>query len=398
MTGDPDFSDPVFCTREELEAEEERTLAPYAIPSGASEGRVHPETRDVFRTEFQRDRDRVIHSTAFRRLIGKTQVFVSDAGDHYRTRLTHSIEVSQIARSVARSLRLNQDLVEAVALAHDLGHAPFGHSGGEALDELMRDAGGFEHNYQSLRIVERLESKYPGFDGLNLAYEVRESILKHKRPFRHPIYAPYRPEHGPLLEADVVDVADGIAYNSHDLDDGLRAGLLEAEELEATGLWRAVKDRVLSRFPKLEGRELVKKIVPGVIDFLVKDLVKSTAARLAAEGVATRDDVRKATRPLVGFSDEVARLEAELKAFLYERFYTHHKVARMRHRSKVFLRALFGAYVENPKLMPPRYRALAETDGLHRAVADYVSGMTDGYAQTEYRRLFDPGSRSYEAP
>ncbi len=396
MATDADFLDPVFCTREELEAEEERTLAPYAMPSGKSEGRLHPESRDVFRTEFQRDRDRVIHSTAFRRLIGKTQVFVSDTGDHYRTRLTHSIEVSQIARSVARSLRLNQDLVEAVALAHDLGHAPFGHAGGEALDHLTRADGGFEHNYQSLRIVERLEIRYPGFHGLNLTFEVRESILKHKRPFEHPVYAPYRPNEGPLLEADVVDLADGIAYNSHDLDDGLRSGILKVEDLESVRLWRDVKSRVIDRFPGIAGRELIQKIVPGVIDFLVKDLVKSTAGKLRAAGVRSRADVRAATRPLVGFSDDVAAAEAELKAFLYERFYTHYKVARMRHRSKVFLTALFDAYVGNPRLLPNGFRRLAEEDGLPRAVVDYLAGMTDGYAQAEYRRLFDPGSRTFE--
>jgi dGTPase len=396
MATDADFADPVFCTREELEAEEERTLSPFAMPSGRSAGRAHPEAQDVFRTEFQRDRDRVIHSTAFRRLIGKTQVFVSDTGDHYRTRLTHSIEVSQIARSVARSLRLNQDLAEAVALAHDLGHAPFGHAGGEALDRLMKDHGGFEHNYQSLRIVERLEIRYPGFVGLNLSFEVRESILKHKRPFEHPVYRPYRPEDGPLLEADVVDVSDSIAYNSHDLDDGLTSGILKIEDLDRVRLWREVRERVLARFPGLGGRELVRKIVPGVIDFLVKDLVKSTALRLRAADVRTRADVRAARTPLVGFSPEVASAEAELKAFLYERFYTHYKVARMRHRSAVFLSALFEAYVGNPRLLPDGFRRLAEEDGLHRAVADYLAGMTDGYAQAEYRRLFDPGPRTFE--
>ena len=396
MAPDAEFVDPVFCTREELEEEERRTLAPYAMPSGASAGRARPETRDVFRTEFQRDRDRVIHSTAFRRLIGKTQVFVSDSGDHYRTRLTHSIEVSQIARSVARSLRLNQDLKEAVALAHDLGHAPFGHSGGETLDELMRDHGGFEHNYQSLRIVERLEIKYPGFPGLNLTYEVRESILKHKRPFEDPVYAPYRPEDAPLLEADVVDVADGIAYNSHDLDDGLRAGILRSEDLERVEIWRRAKEVALARFPGLSGGDLIRKIVPGVIDLLVKDLVKSTAARLAANGVRDRVAVRRAERPTVGFSDEIARAEAELKAHLYERFYTHYKVVRMRHRSSVFLRALFEAYVADPRLLPPGFRRLADEDGLHRAVADYLAGMTDGYATRQYRRLFDPSPRAFD--
>lgn len=376
--------------RVRLEADERRSLAPWGMPSADSEGRRIHEERDPFRTEFQRDRDRVIHTTAFRRLIGKTQVFVSSTGDHFRTRLTHSLEVSQVARSVARSLGANPELTEAVALAHDLGHAPFGHPGGDVLDELMAAHGGFEHNHQSLRILDVLEQRYPDFDGLNLTYEVRECIVKHKRPFEGPAYAPYRPEEAPLLEAQIVDMADGIAYNSHDLDDGIHAGILDPEGLKDTKLWSDVRASVLDRWPSLAGRDLVRRIVAGVIDHLVKDLVRTTAANLEAQGIRNLSDVRRASVPLVTLSPAVARAEAELKAYLFEHFYTHHRVARMRHRARVFVSALFEAYVKTPILLPTRFRDLAATDGIHRAVADYISGMTDAYASEQYAKLFRP--------
>ena len=377
-------------SRRDLEDAERSALAPYGMKSGDSRGRRHPERDDDLRTQFQRDRDRIIHSTAFRRLIGKTQVFVSETGDHYRTRLTHSLEVSQIARSIARSLGLNQDLTEAVALAHDLGHAPFGHSGGDVLDELMKEHGGFEHNRQSLRILDYLEIQYPDFHGLNLTYEVRESILKHRRPFEGPDYADYRPDEGPLLEAQLVDVADGIAYNSHDLDDGIRSGILDPAALESVPLLALIREDVLARHPRLDGRALVQKVVAGVIDFLVRDLLQSTARRLEERGIRTVEDARKARPDVVALSTEVSKGEAGLRRFLYENFYTHEKVASMRHRSKVFLAALFQAFVNDSRLLPQRFRDLAKSDGIQRAAADYIAGMTDGYAQRIYRRLFDP--------
>jgi dGTPase len=377
-------------TRKDLEEAERSALAPYGMKSGDSRGRRHAEAPDEYRTEFQRDRDRIIHSTAFRRLIGKTQVFVSDTGDHYRTRLTHSLEVSQIARSIARSLGLNQDLTEAVALAHDLGHAPFGHSGGDALDELMKDHGGFEHNRQSLRILDYLEMQYPGVRGLNLTYEVKESILKHRRPFEGPAYADYHPGESPLLEAQLVDVADGIAYNSHDLDDGIRSGILDPAELDGVVLLADVKKEVLVRHPGLEGKALVQKIVAGVINFLVRDLLRSTAQRLQDLGIRSVEDVRRTRPVLVALSPEVLKAEAGLRRWLFENFYTHERVSGMRHRSKVFLAALFEAFVNEPQLLPQRFRELAKADGIHRAAADYIAGMTDGYAQRIYRRLFDP--------
>lgn len=384
-------------SREARLALEECILAPWAFRESASRGRREREDPDPFRTDLQRDRDRIVHSAAFRRLNGKTQVFVADTGDHFRTRLTHSLEVAQISRSIARTLRLNEDLVETLALAHDLGHPPFGHSGGDVLDSLMQGNGGFEHNRQSLRIVDRLEARYPGFDGLNLLFEVRESILKHARPFEGPDFAAYDPHRGPLLEAQVVDLADGIAYMSADLDDGLRSGLLDEEEaLAEVGLWRRARDGALGRYPGISGRMLRLKMVAELISILVRDAVRATAESLSREGVRDVAHVRTATVPLVAFSDGIRDLEYELRSFLYERFYTHYKVGRMRHRASVMITGLFRAYEANPDLMPPRFRDLARRDGLERTIADYISGMTDRYAQKEYALLFQPGRGSLD--
>jgi len=384
-------------SRDEVLAQEDARLAAYACGGSSSRGRRIEEPADPLRTDFQRDRDRIIHSTAFRRLNGKTQVFVSDTGDHYRTRLTHSLEVSQIARAISRSLRLNEDLTEALALAHDLGHTPFGHSGGDVLDELMKDHGGFEHNRQSLRIVDELEIKYPDYRGLNLTYEVRESIIKHKRPFAGPDYAEYRPDEGPCLEAQVVDLADGIAYLSADLDDGLLSAILQRDELDQeVALWKLAKEDALARYPETTGRLLELKVVARLISLLVRDLCSSTARRLSDLGIKSLADVRAQPRPIVAFSDEVMTGEGELRGFLYNRFYTHYKVCRMRNRALVMIRGLVHAYVSGPELMPPRFQRLAEKEGLHRAVADYVSGMTDRYAQKEYGLLFQPGEGSLD--
>lgn len=386
-----------IASREEVLADQDSRLAPYAGRESVSRGRARPESPDPLRTDYQRDRDRIVHSTAFRRLIGKTQVFVSDTGDHYRVRLTHSLEVAQIATAIARSLRLNATLAEVLALAHDLGHAPFGHSGGDILDGLMKDHGGFEHNLQAVRVVDLLELKYPEFEGLNLTYEVRESILKHHRPFEGPAYAPFHPEEGPLLEADIVDQADGIAYNSADLDDGLRSGLLSIGEVRELKIWQEAEANARSRHPDLgDGRMLRHKVVGELIALYVRDLIRSTAARLDAENIRTLADVRAAEEPLVGFSDELKRMDHQLRGFLYERFYTHYKVSRMRHRARVVIEGLFEALMGNPGLMPPRYQELAEREGRERTVADYISGMTDGYAQKEYGLLFQPGSGSLD--
>ena len=376
--------------REVFEAAEEKRLAPYAMRSSKSLGRRHAEPEDPWRNVFQRDRDRIIHCGAFRRMDQKTQVFVSRFGDNYRTRLTHSLEVSQVARAVSRALGLNEDLTEAVALAHDLGHAPFGHSGCDVLDELMRDLGGFDQNQQSLRVVDALEVRYPGFRGLNLSFEVRESIAKHNRPFEGPFFLEFRPEWGPLLEAQVVDSCDGIAYNSHDLDDGLASGILTREMVESVELWRIVDARVSARWPGIDGKMRVLKGVSEVINFLVHDLIATTGRRLAELGIETVDDVRGLSASVVGFSPEVERQEGELRKFLYENFYMHYTVHRMRHRARIFIEGLFREFTRNPKLLPPRFQRAVQSDGLERTVADYIAGMTDSYAQREYQRLFNP--------
>ena len=392
-----DDTNGLVLSRKQVLEQEDLNLAGYACRSSATRGRRVSAPPDPRRTDFQRDRARIIHSTAFRRLNGKTQVFVADTGDHYRTRLTHSLEVSQIARAVSRSLRLNEDLTEALALAHDLGHTPYGHSGGDVLDELMAEHGGFEHNRQSLRILDILEIKYPGFEGLNLSYEVRESIIKHKRPFEGPDYETYRPQDGPCLEAQVVDVADGIAYLSADLDDGLRSGILTSEALDRdVRLWGRARDGALARYPGIQGRMLELKVVAQLISLLVRDLCESTVRRIAEREVTTLVDVRAAQEPIVANSAEVSAEEYELRGFLYEHFYTHYKVCRMRNRARVMITGLFRAYCAGKELMPPRFQSLSERDGLERAVADYVSGMTDRYAQKEYGLLFQPGEGSLD--
>ncbi len=397
MDSSREFVDhPPLLTREDFEAEEVRRLSPLATLAKDSAGRRHAEPEDSVRTAFQRDRDRVVHSTAFRRLIGKTQVFVSDTGDHYRVRLTHSLEVAQIARAITRCLRLNEDLSEALALAHDLGHAPFGHVGGDVLDELMKGFGGFEHNLQGLRILERIEVKYPSFDGLNPSFEVREAIVKHKRPLALPLAAEYRAADGPCLEAQVVDHADGIAYNSHDLDDGLRSGILQSGEVERLEIWQLASDQTKRRYPNLDAAGLRSRIVSALIDLQVKDLVSATAARLSKHGIRTRADVLRFPEDLVGFGPLVAGPERELRRFLFQRFYTHYKVHRMRNRAREILVRLFQAFVREPALLPPRFRRLADEDGKERAVADYIAGMTDRYAQKEYGLLFLPSSGSLD--
>lgn len=394
MSGDE--SKVPWCAREELEAREEATLLPFACLAQGSRGRRIVEPPDALRTEFQRDRDRILHCTAFRRLIGKTQVFLSDAGDHYRTRLTHSLEVSQIARSLARALRVNEDLCEALALAHDLGHAPFGHVGGDVLQELMQHHGGFEHNRQSLRIVEKLELRNPDCEGLNLCWEVRESILKHKRPFSGPLFDEYSPAESPFLEAQITDFADGIAYNSHDVDDAIRSGLVTAEEFTETALWRRAVRHAEARSPGAAGRVLEHKAVASLITLQVTDLIAATTAELKSRGIGTLQDLRRQSTDVVRFSEELGAEEVELRKFLHKRFYTHYKICRMRSRARVIITGLFGTLRENARLLPPRFQRIATEEGVERAIADYISGMTDRYAQKEYALLLQPGSASLD--
>ncbi len=379
--------------REDIEAREEAQFAPYAARSARTRGRAHEEPEDPYRTCYQRDRDRIIHSTAFRRLEYKTQVFVNHEGDYYRTRLTHTIEVLQIARSIARCLRLNEDLVETVALAHDIGHTPFGHSGEEALHELMREHGGFEHNRQGLRVVDLLENRYPGFRGLNLSYEVRESILKHKTQYDNPEPGKFEPEAMPLLEAQVVDAADSIAYDNHDLDDALKAGLITMEDLAGVGLWREAKGKARKMFGKLDPLHTRTQSIRFLINREVTDLLDTSAGELAADKVVSVDAVRAADKAFIRFSPELEKKKRELQDFLMERVYKHYRVVRMTAKARRFIEDLFGAYTGNPDQLPPEHKEWVEEVGLHRGICDYVAGMTDRYAQQEHMKLFNPFER-----
>jgi dGTPase len=365
-------------------------LAPYAINPGNSRGRARREPAPVGRSDFQRDRDRIIHSTAFRRLEYKTQVFVNHEGDLFRTRLTHSLEVAQIARSIARNLRLNEDLVEAISLAHDLGHTPFGHAGQDALHHCMKAHGGFEHNLQSLRVVDLLEQRYAAFDGLNLCFETREGILKHcalkNARMLGDVGERFIKRKRPSLEAQLANVADEIAYNNHDVDDGLRSGLLTLEQLEEVAIFSRHMIEVRREHPKIDPRRLVHETVRRMIGTLVMDLTGESGKNIEANDLRTVDDVRSAL-PLIAFSPAVRREQQELKKFLSVNLYRHHQVARMTNKARRIVHDLFQAFLDEPQLMPPQYHAAATADSA-RTVADYIAGMTDRYAIREYRRLF----------
>lgn len=368
-------------------------LATYAVDETRSRGRAHDEPAPAARGEFQRDRDRIIHSTAFRRLEYKTQVFVNHEGDLFRTRLTHSIEVAQITRSLARAMRLNEDLAEAVALAHDLGHTPFGHAGQTALNECMRPYGGFEHNLQSLRIVDVLEERYASFDGLNLTYETREGILKHcSRANARQLGAlgeRFLNGRQPSMEAQLANLADEIAYNNHDVDDGLRSGLITLDQLRAVSVFASQRELVEQTHPGLSGRRLIHETIRRMINLMALDLIGQTEANIKAHGVQTLDDVHQAPR-LIAYSDALQPDLAELKAFLRENLYHHYQVLRMTDKAKRIIADLFGAFMSDPRLLPPQYQLRAEDD-TPRAIADYIAGMTDRYAMREHRRLFAVG-------
>jgi dGTPase len=380
-------------------------LAPYAAHDDRSRGRRYPEPKPEFRTEYQRDRDRIIHSNAFRRLVYKTQVFVNHEGDLYRTRVTHSIEVAQIARSVARALGVNEALTEAICLAHDLGHTPFGHAGQDALNECMRPYGGFEHNLQSLRVVDELEERYAEFAGLNLTFECREGILKHcsARAARElgELGERFLKRTQPGLEAQIANVADEIAYNNHDVDDGIRAQLVSLEELRATRLFNRQLELVTGAYPGLGERRLIHEVIRRMINYIVVDLIRTSQERLATARPASIDEVRAQAQPLIALG-EVAREEhAELMRFLRERLYRHYKVLRMTTKARRVLTELFEAFLADIHLMPPEHReAAARGETAHgaagraRAVADYIAGMTDRYAILEHRRIFDPAERT----
>ena len=373
-------------TREDWEREERERLAPWAVRSSESRGRVVAEPEHPYRTAFQRDRDRIVHSRAFRRLEYKTQVFVHHEGDHYRNRLTHTLEGAQIARTVARALRLNEELAEAVALAHDLGHPPFGHAGERVLAELLRDDGGFDHNRQTLRVVDLLEERYPDFRGLNLSSETREGILKHGCRWPHPVPVPPR-EAQPSLEAQVADRSDEIAYTNHDLDDGLRSELIRLEQLAELSLWRETHAGVLERMPAAGGAVQVAQTIVALINRLVGDLVESSAARL--EGASLPDVAALRARPdrLLGYSAGLEKSLRELKDFLYRNLYHHPHVVTTNERAGRVLAELWGIYRADPGRLPGQVRARFAEDGEIRAIADYVAGMTDRFALAEHRRL-----------
>jgi dGTPase len=376
-------------------------LAPYAASQVSSLGRLHPEPQPVYRSEFQRDRDRIIHCAAFRRLEYKTQVFVNHEGDLFRTRLTHSVEVAQIGRSIARALNLDEDLTEAIALAHDLGHTPFGHSGQDELNACMRDYGGFEHNLQSLRVVDLLEEKYAAFPGLNLTFETREGILKHCS-LKHAatlgeLGRRFLEKRQPGLEAQIANLADEIAYNNHDVDDGLRSGLITIEELLETQLFAEQHAEVEKIHPHLAPRLRVHEIVRRMINRLVVDLIENSRGLLQASGVASIDEVRAAGRPLIAYSDAIKQHSLELKQFLRQRLYAHYRVRRMTLKAGRIVEALFNAFMQDARLLPPQYQdKIREQDGAGdaavqaRIIADYIAGMTDRYAIREHQRLFDP--------
>jgi dGTPase len=369
-----------------MEADEAHVLAPYAQKSGESRGREHPQPRHPFRTEFQRDRARVIHSRAFRRLEYKTQVFLNGTGDHLRTRLTHSIEVASISRTIARALSLNEDLAEAIALAHDLGHSPFGHSGEEMLDECMREHGGFDHNKQSQRVVELLETPYPAFPGLNLTFEVREGLRKHDEFYDSPIpgEAKYK---CPSLEAQIADLADEITYYSHDLDDAVDFEILKTDQLEEVAVWRWSHEAVSARYPDVHEPDLHKLIIAGIIDTQVRDVVTTSAASIAKGGVRSADEVRRQEVSLIGYSDERRTANQELRRFLYKNVYYHPRVAEVNRVACEMLRNVFDAYVREPDLLGDAATRRIESEGLHRTVCDYIAGMTDRYLMEEYGRL-----------
>lgn len=380
-------------------------LARYAAHDEQTRGRRYEEVPPRFRTEFQRDRDRIIHSTAFRRLVYKTQVFVNHEGDLYRTRLTHSLEVAQIARTIARALRLNETLAEAICLAHDLGHTPFGHAGQDALNNCMKPYGGFEHNLQSLRVVDELEERYAAFPGLNLTFETREGILKHcsvnNARQLGDVGERFLRREQPSLEAQIANLADEIAYNNHDLDDGLRAGLLTMEDLREIPLFRNQYDTVMDEFPEVEGRRLVHEVVRRMINYVVTDLIETSSATIAHAAPADVNAVRKHPASLVRFSEVVGAEHLELKRHLRDHVYRHYRVLRMTNKADTVVTGLFETFFDRIELLPTEHFESARdlesqsgAPGRARAVADYIAGMTDRYAIVEYERLFDPAKRS----
>lgn len=379
--------------RQDIEKLENDYLAPFAVKSGESWGRATTEEEHPYRTRFQRDRDRVIHTSAFRKLEYKTQVFVYHEGDYYRTRLTHSLEVAQITRSICKSLQLNEDLAEAIALAHDLGHPPFGHTGQDVLNELMKDHDGFEHNKQSLRIVKVLEKRYVEFEGLNLTWEVQEGMSKHSKDTDNPLLN----ETGhcyPSLEGQVADFADGIAYNAHDLDDGITSNLINSEQLREVALWQENEKKLEQQYSNLDFELKKYQIVKRIINDLITDFRKTTQENIEQYDIRSVSDVRSCQKRVAGFSKEVAEKNNELKKFLYKNMYRHRRVRHMEFKAERYLTKLFDAYTRIPQLLPESVLANEYQGSLPRRICDYISGMTDRSSIDEYRKLYSPDEKS----
>lgn len=382
----------MYFSRQQLENLEDQRLAPYGMRSKDSRGRAYPEKEPLYRTAFQRDRDRILHTTAFRRLEYKTQVFINSEGDYYRTRLTHTLEVTQIGRSIARALGANEDLVEAICLAHDLGHSPFGHSGEEVLNRLMSDHGGFDHNRQSLRIVTELENRYPDFPGLNLTWETREGMVKHETEYDVSDAADYNPELRGHLEAQIANIADELAYTAHDLDDGLRSGMITPAMLEGITLWEILMESVGGRGRELD--DLTRhRVIRKLIGIEVTDMVNTTDQNLRASGVQSVEDIQKLDYNVASFSEDMRRRNRELKDFLYANLYRHPRVLRMQAKAERVISELFEAYVREPAILPHHIQAQIDRFGLERTICDYIAGMTDRFAIEEHSRLFDPRVR-----
>ena len=378
--------------RLQLEREERKLLASYAAKSADSKGRVYKESEHPYRTAYQRDRDRIIHSSAFRRLEYKTQVFVNHEGDYYRTRLTHSLEASQIARVIASALRLNADLVETITLAHDLGHTPFGHAGEDELEGLMKDHGGFDHNLQSLRIVDFLEENYPSFRGLNLTYESRVGLFKHPElalEAERRGMGKFEKFRSPILESQVVDIADEIAYDNHDIDDGLASGLITEAELDKIGLWRQAKKIA---HPSASTKPQIRRyqVIRTLINLEVTDLLRRSQTNIQKSGIRTPKDAMVLEKFTISFSAGLWKQREELRQFLKNRLYRHYRVVRMTDKARRFIRALFEVYLSRPEQLPPGSQKRLKTEGPHRVICDYIAGMTDRYAQDEYKKFFEP--------
>jgi len=381
-------------TRQDIEKREVKLLAPYAMCSKDTKGRKYPETEPKYRSVYQRDRDRIVHATAFRRLEYKTQVFVNHEGDYYRTRLTHTLEVSQIARSIARQLALNEDLVEAIALSHDIGHPPFGHAGEDTLSVLMKDKGSFDHNLQGLRVVDELEQRYPDFPGLNLTWEVREGINKHTTMFdKSERLAELEPETSPTLETQVVDISDEIGYDNHDIDDGLKSGLIDEKELSKIDLWKEAAFNIKKKRLNISDKIRKYQIIRSLIDRQIKDLVAMSEKNIVNAGIKKLSDVKAHEGKLISFSKNMQDKRAELRQLLTENLYKNFRVVRMSGKARRFITDLFNAYLDKPEQLPPSDQKNIEKYGLHRAICDYIAGMTDRYALEEYKKLFDPYER-----